>query len=398
MKNIFKNKLSLLAMAGSLLMSSVFFTSCEDDDDEGMPEILYVRSTSAAAKDSLMERVSMGQVIAIMGNNLGSAKKIYFNDVPAKLNVNYITDDCIIVTVPTTSWVAQNDSITIYGSNGIASRFYCPVDKTLPRINSISNEYAKPGEEVTIKGSSFFNDDDMLAVEFPGVGAVDIKSSDEESITVVVPDGTVKGAVRVVTKFGAANSAFNMYDDRNMITDFTTPFNGWGKHKTKEEDGNTFVHFSGNTSVGGWNEDATILYNFTSENVEYELPEGGLNDLYLKFECRVNNKWDKVALYIRPYLKSEGGTTNDCGDNKPAYCWEPWKANGSYEESGWRTISIPMSNFKYTASAKDCEKKFDLADFDGLFFFLRGGSGDWDSKDEQEVDMDIDNLRIEPYK
>ena len=175
MNNYIKHKLPFFALASAMTLGVATFSSCDDDDNsDSTPVVNYIRPTDANVADSLMERVSMGQTIAVMGSGFEDVNQILFNDQKALVVPTYITSNCIIVTVPTTSWTIQNDSLTLITRGGQRTQYYLPVNKTLPKITGISNEYPEAGEEVTITGNSFFSDEDMLSLVLPGVGEVEI--------------------------------------------------------------------------------------------------------------------------------------------------------------------------------------------------------------------------------
>jgi hypothetical protein len=397
MNNYIKHKLPFFALASAMTLGVATFSSCDDDDNsDSTPVVNYIRPTDANVADSLMERVSMGQTIAVMGSGFEDVNQILFNDQKALVVPTYITSNCIIVTVPTTSWTIQNDSLTLITRGGQRTQYYLPVNKTLPKITGISNEYPEAGEEVTITGNSFFSDEDMLSLVLPGVGEVEITEATETSLKFVLPEGVGKGNIVVNSLYGSGKSGFVLYDDGSdgktaMMLDFESAFNGWGKTQVVNENGNNIAHFSGSTALRGWNEKGTILCSFKTENYSFKMPEG--DNLALKFQFRCNNTWSLVAFYIEPMEIDE--ETNNAFDAHPGYCWEPWQ-NGAYGPTGWQTISIPLSAFNQTTYGKVSDKgSFDFSKLGGFKVFVRGGTGT-DDKTEQELDMDVDNFRIGP--
>ena len=71
------NKISCWLLFTALItMHSLLFTSCSDSDSSsgGVPEITGVRSCDPAKADSLFTKASCGQIIAIIGNNLGKSR------------------------------------------------------------------------------------------------------------------------------------------------------------------------------------------------------------------------------------------------------------------------------------------------------------------------------------
>ena len=79
--------------------------SCKDQPDEfeltdGTPTINYIRPASASAKDSLLVQAYPQAYICIVGSNLTSIQQMYFNDKKAILNTSFITENTLIVQIP----------------------------------------------------------------------------------------------------------------------------------------------------------------------------------------------------------------------------------------------------------------------------------------------------------
>ena len=90
-----------------LLFVAVFsmtLTACSDDDNQGgQPEITGVKVLSDTINhsyDATYDNAGAGTMIAIMGNNLGGALKVYINDQSVYFNSTMNTDHSIIVTIP----------------------------------------------------------------------------------------------------------------------------------------------------------------------------------------------------------------------------------------------------------------------------------------------------------
>lgn len=155
-KNIKWTMMMALAVVG------LGFSSCEDEPDKyeitgGTPSINYIRPVDYASRDSLMVQASLGSSICIVGNNLTSIKKIFFNDVPAVLNTSYMTGNTILLNVPETLPQQVTDSLYMItgGNDTIAYPFKVVIPA--PIISSMSDEHAVPGEEVTLVGNYFLD-------------------------------------------------------------------------------------------------------------------------------------------------------------------------------------------------------------------------------------------------
>lgn len=84
-----------------------------------------------------------------------SVTKINFNDQAAVLNTSYMTDNTIIVTVPKNIPGKVTDKIYFITNNKDTLDYNFKTVVPAPTINGMSNEWAAPGEEVTINGDYF---------------------------------------------------------------------------------------------------------------------------------------------------------------------------------------------------------------------------------------------------
>ena len=103
-----------IVIAGALL------SSCDDDELEngGEPAIYYVRITSPESSDSLITSAFLGNLVAIMGDNLGEARHVYFNDKEAVITPTFVTNTSILVRVPNEAPVDISNKIRIVFKDG----------------------------------------------------------------------------------------------------------------------------------------------------------------------------------------------------------------------------------------------------------------------------------------
>ena len=99
-------RISRWVLCAALITCQVaLFTSCEDEPDkyeisDGTPTIRYIRPVNIESADSILSGAFMDNNICIVGENLRSITKMFFNDQEAKLVPSLITDNTMIVTVP----------------------------------------------------------------------------------------------------------------------------------------------------------------------------------------------------------------------------------------------------------------------------------------------------------
>ncbi|MCC5928079.1 MAG: hypothetical protein JJU28_02435 [Cyclobacteriaceae bacterium] len=329
--SIYNPALLLRIMMVVVITAGLF--SCQDDEF-GAPEITGIRITDPAKADSLFNSSSLGQMVVILGRNLGSTYKVMFNDVEAHLNPNYITNTNIILNVPADVPTDINDQITLMTQGGVATYSYS-VNVPPPSIQRVNNEFAADGTEMIITGNYFFD----AVVTFPGDLEAVVVSEEQMRLVVVVPNGAQKGRIKVETLFGEVLSPFIFRDDTYMLMNFDDKGKCWGDIKIVDAatdptpppvSGNYARALFENVGPGSWwNMDWVIAYcgdlGLTGTSTNF----------MLKFEVNVPEEW-KHGWYE---IEFSGFF----------YRYQPWAEPGndnSFKTSDWRTVSIPMSSFR----------------------------------------------------
>ena len=159
MKRLF-NSLFLL---GALAMTTAVFTGCKDEPDKyevsgGTPSIRYIRPLGLESGDSIITGAYMDNSICIVGENLRSIVKMFFNDEEAKLIPSFITDNTMIVTVPSQIPNEVFNKIFMINQSNDTTTYDFQVLVPGPTVNNMSNEWAKGGEQATIYGNYFVDD------------------------------------------------------------------------------------------------------------------------------------------------------------------------------------------------------------------------------------------------
>lgn len=163
------NKINLKHLMAVLLLGviSLGFTACSDSDGSGsgLPEITGVRVCDPELADSLFTKSAQGQVIAIIGNNLGGATAVYMNDQRVGFSATMNTDHSIIVTVPSESngfkLTAFNpelkDEIRVETNHGVATYGF-KVLGAYPSISRIQGSYPRAaGDILNIYGLNLYS-------------------------------------------------------------------------------------------------------------------------------------------------------------------------------------------------------------------------------------------------
>src|SRR5215831_6635763 len=203
MKINYKHPLQLLI---AVVIAAVL-SSCSKNNEMGTPSVSYVRITNPTASDSLVAIAGQGQMIAIMGQNLGSVTEAWFNDQKAQLIPTFITNTTIITRVPSQIPTVITDKMKLVFANGSSVDYDFSVDISKPAIDHVRSEYANEGDSVFIYGNYFYP---PLTVSFAGgiQGQILSISPDYSTIVVKMPAAVQPGPVTVKTNFGEKPSNF----------------------------------------------------------------------------------------------------------------------------------------------------------------------------------------------
>ena len=157
-------RISRWVLCAALITCQVaLFTSCEDEPDkyeisDGTPTIRYIRPVNIESADSILSGAFMDNNICIVGENLRSITKMFFNDQEAKLVPSLITNNTMIVTVPGQIPGEVFNKIFMVNNSNDTTSYDFKVLVPGPSINNMSNEWAKAGEKATIYGNYFVDD------------------------------------------------------------------------------------------------------------------------------------------------------------------------------------------------------------------------------------------------
>lgn len=448
----YNHKISSLLLTALAVATSFSLQSCKDQPDEfeltgGKPTIYYIRPASASASDSLLVQAYPQAQICLVGSNLTSIQQIYFNDKKAILNTSFITDNTLIVQIPSDIPDEVSDKMYLITSDQDTLAYDFHIVIPAPSVTQMSCEYAAPGSTATIYGSYFIDDPNVpLEVVFPDGQKAEIKSinASRSNITITVPDCTTEGQITVTSIYGTGTSSFRYLDTRGMLFDFDTPnsvtgavLGNHGWHGQVIESNETSLNGNylrlGDPSVtldedGSWN-DGNFSFEYWPGNwADPETYSGDgvrLTDLTdfsdyanmsYKFEMCVPkaNPWASGAMQIivggvtkismgNAGVKDiDGNTLGGCNntyfnnDELPRGLYRPWEATGSFDTADeWITVTIPISEFKYAMSGGAATGSLNASDFTSLTIFVVGGGI---KGTECQPVIKIDNIRAVPNK
>ncbi len=429
MKTISK-VLTTLALAA---LSALGFSSCERVDypdryrvTDGVPTVYSIRY---ADRDLTITEAYMDEIICLLGENLTSIKELWFNDQKAILNTSYITSNTLIVAVPKVLPTVQTDKIYMVNSAKDTVTFDFKVLPPTPVVSSMSFEYAKPGETVTIGGNYFYA---PMTVEFTGAEATEIKNVTFSSFDVVIPSGAQPGKVKVTTGSGTGQSAFMYQDNRGILFTFDDDLGADFTHcwhaQTVQSDENSFdgkylqlfadgvqmacdgtdwqdtgYHFE--YWPGNWNSPET----FDDPNGLDLTSKADFSDwanMTLKFELRIpsDHPWSGCPMQIifSGHDQITLGTANntyfhDDALSLPRALYMPWEATGSFDTAGkWITVSLPFaSEFVWYWDGNKASGQLKPDMFTGLELFFASGKA---AGTPCNPLLQIDNIRAVPVK
>lgn len=392
-----------------ILMIPVFFIgliliSCEKKDDGGTPVINYIRITDPEKADSLLTAAFMGDLIVIVGENLGGAREIWFNDQEAYLTPTYITDETILVNVPSTVPYEVNNKIKIVFADGYELLHDFTIDVPGPELYSIKCEYVPDGGTAVLTGDYFF---DPTTVIFPDNLEAEISAMTKTGLEVTVPDGATSGKIKIRTNFGEVESDFLFRDNRNILLDFDTYFHELWTAPVIYADSTPAPDpspCSGNyvnmisDGAGNWLWENFLSIQYLAENStkgDVPLATGLVNDLIFKFEANVPIEWHGVRMEI--YMTIYGNGHGRDAQPLPSHArWMPW-IDEPYITDGWITVSIPLSDFMFDKDDPEDNEQGsrpieDLSVLTNLNMMVFGPN----DGDPYPVKICIDNVRIVP--
>lgn len=407
MKRIFK---SLFLFSAVVLTASVF-TGCKDEPDKyeisgGTPTIRYIRPVNVESADSLLTGAYMDNNICIVGENLRSITKMFFNDQEAKLVPSLITNNTMIVTVPGQIPGEVFNKIFMINNSNDTTTYDFKVLVPGPTINNMSNEWAKGGEQATIYGNYFVDDPNTpLKLTINGY-TMPIEEFDISHITFTVPAGLTEGPIEVSTVYGKKKAKFNYHDTRGMLFNDWGTFDagaistgltnhGWHAQKivsdensldgsylmlgdcdvedvTWKDDNLSFEYWPGDWdgTFTGVNSRLSDLVNFTD-----------FANMALKFEVNIpsSNPWTNLSMQCifsgdaQVTLPTANNTFFN-GTDYPRGLWTPWSKTGSYDTGGkWTTVTLPLSTFKYKNDGTPSGTPLTADCFTGLTLFIWSG-------------------------
>jgi Surface glycan-binding protein B xyloglucan binding domain len=337
---------------------SVMIAACNKDKDKltGPPTVTRVRANLPAPSDSTLSKAGPGQWIVIEGGNLAATSQLYFNGWPATFNNGLFSNNSMVVLIPSDMPFASLDqsklnSIRIVNPSGETTYTFA-IEPPPPIITAMSNEMAVAGDQVTIYGNNFFF---ITKVVFPGnvevtTGITTNASGTELNLT--IPAGiTSAGTIKVINRYGTGTSILLFNDvETGVLCNFdnVNTINNWAgvtiSNSATDFPGNsgTYARLTYSNIAAGDGTWWCCGRSINCDDAKQWVPVANLNEatsnFALKFEINTKVPWKHGAMILdRSFSFNYQGKYEG---------WNTAAGNIEYTSNGWKTVVIPLSNFK----------------------------------------------------
>lgn len=358
-RNILKYLISAV-VALIILITGISFNSCKKETSaDAVPVITKFRIVD---KDSTIISAPFGLTIAVIGLNLQDVQEVWFNDLKAALNPNFVTSTTIICAVPNELPSEINNKIKLVTKGGIEYLADFKVILPPPIISGLYNEMAAPGSITKVIGNALYF---ISEVKFGDLPATILEFTDKE-ISVTVPTGAVAGSLITVTGEGGTVVSTFKYKDAGMwLFDFDTNATSWGslscwggmaaRADAESINGKYGYVVGSDLPPSSWNNDwvtSTCWFDYGYNNVDF-------TNKVLKFEVKANEPW----LWSDALSSADQAVLLVTINGNKTYEFRPqemlaYRQNG-FTTNGWMTFTVPLSSIGLgTASINDFQLVF----------------------------------------
>ncbi len=413
MKNyiVYNRKKEWLLGIFALFATFLIPLGCEKENTSA-PVISRVRYIDPELADEDLTGAGLGSWIVIQGANLASTQEIYFNEYSAYFNPAYVTETDIVIQIPEetpnigTHPNAPN-TIRLVNKHG-QTTFSFIIFAPPVQVEYISNEFAADGETIILIGRYFFLVDSVI---FPDEVPATVfeTSADGKSCSVVVPDGTGSGPIRVVSAGGIGGSMYgaNMRETTGMICDFDglNTWEGWGGtvvstsgHAVLPElTGNAFFAEGTNILTGTYWVQEMAMPIVSGVYPNYDTIPSAEN-VFVKFELFARGPWNSGEYDVRLVERDEASEWVDYY----SFYLKPWLLeDGSivnYEPDTWITIVIPLSEFTLNSTGESLLSFNEIKDYNFFGCYFQNSGTIPGEQDIPLIQLGVDNIRMVGWK
>lgn len=362
----------------SMMVFSMLFTSCDNNDSNGRAIAItkvFLEDVNSTVPDREVSFARLGQTLRIEGSGFAGLKKVYINGYSTYFNVVFVSDNSMLISVSADTPILDADPSVrntirfVNDSNETTFKFEIRSGK--PAITSISNTMPNPGETIFVAGTGLT---EVSKVVFPGnveVTSGITSSEDGETFSVVVPNGIsdLGGSIYVETSNGGVYSAkyFNFKKGLLLNFDGQGSHGYWGTSTSmiQPADLESATIGIGNTSQGKYvpHRPARIASFDAAKNrcSEVWTAGNGVDNWRAQLTPYIpaTTPLDKVAFQfdmLVPDIWQQSGFLKICMINNfnggewagACYNYVPWIVDGkavAVQTTKWITVTIPLNKF-----------------------------------------------------
>lgn len=380
MKNIFPfKKYRIISLLLGVLIYSVAFTSCEDDDDSKSSAItitkVFLEDAESSVPDREVQFARLGQLIRIEGSGFNGLRKVYINGYSTYFNPVYLSDNSMLISIgkntPTTEADESVRNTIRFVKDAAETTFDFEIRSAAPAISGISNTLPAVGETIMISGSGLT---EVSKVVFPGDIVVTeniVSDKDGKFFLVEMPSGVSEegGSIMIECFNGGAYSPAYFNFKKGIILDFDG--NGthgyWGSTASmiQPEDLESAVIGDGNLSKGNYVAHRPVRMDTIAPGknraTEVWTAGNGVDDWRGQLTPYIpgNTNLAQVAFQFDIYVPEAwagSGFLKICLQNGfnggewsgACYNYVPWivdKKSVPFQTTGWTTVTIPFTKF-----------------------------------------------------
>ncbi|MDT0678098.1 glycan-binding surface protein [Autumnicola musiva] len=369
-----KNNRTCFSFLGMIFMA-LLITACSSDDDAAGGEItvnsVYLQDVDSNVPDREVNFARLGQLLRLEGSRFTGVRRAFINGFETSFNPVYVSDNSMLIRVSsdTPTIEAEEDvrnTIRLVKDNSETTIDF-EIRSSAPTITEISNTLPSSGEEITVYGTGLI---EVSSVVFPGdvevTEGITYDEEDGEFFTVTVPEGVSEdgGSLYVETTNGNAYSPAYFNVERGIILDFDG-MGELGEFGTTIRQGQLESEpiGMGNVSQGnylplrndtipafaaGRNRVAEVFTsgneNWRSQFTPFIPANTPLEEVAFQFDIYVPEPWEGSG-YLKILLINNFNGGEWSGG---VYNYVPWIVDGEvepFETEGWRTVSIPFTDF-----------------------------------------------------
>jgi len=292
--------------------------------------------TTTVASDSVTTAGNLGNYYVIEGANLGSATAVSFNGVSAYFNRALMTDNTIIVSIPSNTpydGPQATDSLVVTTLHGTAYYKFAVIPPP-PTPSSYSDYDFWSGSQISLKGVGFAG---VTAIGLTGSSAgVTVVSQSDTTMLLQFPSVTINRGSLVFTYTSVGNSLTQTASQELVDLDNAYNLFAWGNFQNSFGDWSWTHPASGNPATG-----PTHSYGQT-QSFELVFPNGAWQMEGFGTGTAVNqpifSNYTYYTFWIFGGVQTETVTLSA---NQLPYAWQQPTVAGIF------TISVPPGVWSY---------------------------------------------------